>query len=41
MNVIPDFYAVIDTLIKEIAEKQGRDAEEVKEAILTNIERQH
>jgi hypothetical protein len=31
---------VLATLIAEIAEKQGRDAEEVKAAILTNIGKQ-
>jgi hypothetical protein len=40
MSAIPDFYAVVDALIREMAEEQGRDAEEVKAAILTNIEKQ-
>lgn len=35
---LPGYCLLIDALIAEIAEKHGRDAEEVKQAILANIE---
>ena len=35
---LPGYCLLIDAWIAEIAEKQGRDAEEVKQAILSNIE---
>jgi hypothetical protein len=35
---LPAFCRLIDAVITEIAEEQGREPEEVKEAILVNIE---
>ena len=35
---LPGYCISIDGIIAEIAEKQGKDAEEVKQAILANIE---
>ena len=37
-NSLPGYCIRIEELITKIAEKHGRDAEEVKEAILMNIE---
>lgn len=35
---LPVYCRLIDGIITKIAEKHGREPEEVKEAILTNIE---
>lgn len=37
MSDLPGFYAIIHTLIAEIAKEEGREPEEVKAAILTKI----
>lgn len=37
---LPDYCILIDGIIAKIAEKHGREAEEVKQRILANIEEQ-
>lgn len=37
---LPGYCILIDGIIAEIAKEEGRDAEEVKQAILTNLEEQ-
>jgi hypothetical protein len=37
---LPDYCILIDGIIAEIAEKHGRESEEVKQAILMNLEEQ-